>query len=65
MNAKPVYPATLNATVLYRAAQLQAGTTISRNLALRPNRIGVTFGPAALAAGVTITVPTGSTWTIV
>jgi hypothetical protein len=40
-------------------------TTISANYTLPTNYNAMTAGPITVASGVTVTVPSGSTWTVV
>ena len=41
------------------------GQTVTTNYTITTNANAVTAGPIAINSGVTVTVPTGSTWTIV
>jgi hypothetical protein len=39
--------------------------TLSANYTITTNKNAGTFGPISIANGVTVTIPNGSTWTIV
>ena len=41
------------------------GQTVNTNYTITTNNNAGTFGPVSVASGVTVTVPTGSTWSIV
>ena len=41
------------------------GQTVTTNYTITTNANAMTAGPITINAGVTVTVPTGSTWTIV
>lgn len=40
-------------------------TTVTQNYTIESNKNAGTFGPVTINSGVTVTVPSGSTWTIV
>ncbi len=44
---------------------IENGQTVNTNYAITTGNNAGTFGPVAIATGVTVTVPTGSVWTIV
>jgi hypothetical protein len=41
------------------------GQTVNTNYTITTNNNAGTFGPITIASGVTVTVPTGSTWSVV
>jgi hypothetical protein len=41
------------------------GQTVNTNYTITTNNNAGTFGPVSVAGGVTVTVPTGSVWSIV
>jgi len=47
------------------AAFYENDQTISSNYTITSNKNAGTFGPVSINSGVTVTVPTGSVWTIV
>jgi hypothetical protein len=44
---------------------LEANTVISSNYTITAGKNGLTPGPITINTGVTVTIPTGSTWTVV
>lgn len=44
---------------------LEANTVISSNYTITTGKNALSAGPITINTGVTVTVPTGSTWTIV
>lgn len=44
---------------------VETPNTISANYTMTTGRNGMSAGPISIASGVTVTVPTGSTWVIV
>jgi hypothetical protein len=43
----------------------EANTVISSNYTITPGKNGLSPGPITINTGVTLTVPTGSVWTVV
>ena len=50
---------TANSTVI------EMNNTISSNYTMTAGKNGLTAGPLTINTGVTVTIPTGSTWTVV
>jgi len=44
---------------------VQHANTVSFNVVIQDNYNGMSAGPITIDSGVSVTVPTGSTWTIV
>ena len=44
---------------------IENGQTVTTNYTLTTNKNAGTFGPVTIASGVTVTVPSGSVWTVV
>jgi hypothetical protein len=44
---------------------IQNGQTVTTNYTITTNYNAGTFGPVSINSGVTVTIPTGSNWTIV
>jgi len=56
----PEKPGTANASGIW-----QNSINISSNVTIESNYNGLSAGPVSIASGVSVTIPTGSTWTIV
>ena len=44
---------------------LESNTVISSNYTMSTGKNGITAGPITINTGVTVTIPSGSTWTVV
>jgi hypothetical protein len=44
---------------------MEMNNTISSNYTMTAGKNGITAGPITINTGVTVTIPTGSTWTVV
>jgi hypothetical protein len=52
-------------TMVANGVVLEANTVISSNYTMTAGKNGLTPGPVTINTGITVTIPSGSTWTVV